>query len=102
MGPSDCSLCSARDGTSRVSPTTALYCAPGIEKTRPLSKSLSALSTRKSTSSHMKLSPRVTSMRSWNSVLVNPGHNDMTVTPCPRYSLAAHSLKLLTQALAAA
>ena len=44
----------------------------------------------------------MTSIRSWNSVLVNPGHSAITVTPCARYSFAAHSLKLLTHALAAA
>ncbi len=35
--------------------------------------------------------PRLTSIRWWNSVLVNPGHSAITVTPWPRYSLAAHS-----------
>ena len=45
--------------------------------------------------------PRLTSIRSWNSVLVKPGHSAITVTPAGRYSLAAHSLKLFTHAFAA-
>ena len=45
--------------------------------------------------------PRLTPIRSWNSVLVNPGHSAVTVTPRSRYSLAAHSLKLFTHAFAA-
>ena len=61
------------------------------------------MATSLSASSHMNAGaePRPTSIRSWNSVLVNPGQSDITVTPRGRYSLAAHSLKLLTHALAA-
>jgi hypothetical protein len=86
---------------TRVSVRIALYCAPGTEKTRPLSKSASAVFTRNSGSSHMKLSPRLTSIRWWNSVLVKPGHSAITVTPFGLYSLCAHSLKLFTHALVA-
>lgn len=78
-----------------------MYCAPGTENTRPLAWSARAFSTRNPTSSHMKLSPRVTCIRSWNSVMVKPGHSAVTTTPAGRYSWAAHSLKLLTHALAA-
>ena len=42
-----------------------------------------------------------TSMREWNSVRVKPGHSAVMVTPRSRYSSAAHSLKLFTQAFAA-
>ena len=45
--------------------------------------------------------PRPTFIREWNSVLVKPGHRQVTVTPCGAYSWAAHSEKLLTHALAA-
>ena len=81
----------------------ALYCAEGIENVLPFAWSLRAVATSSSASSHMKsgAEPRLTPIRSWNSVLVNPGHSEVTVTPRSRYSLAAHSLKLLTHAFAA-
>jgi hypothetical protein len=46
----------------------------------------------------MKPSPRLTCIRWWNSVLVKPGHRDITFTPRDLYSRCAHSLKLLTHA----
>lgn len=88
-------------GTALLRATTALYWAPGTENTRPFAWSSSAFSTRKSASSHMNPSPRLTCIRSWNSVLVKPGTSAVTVTPASRYSCAAHSLKRLTHALAA-
>src|SRR4051794_27032290 len=103
LPPTDCNRCRRLLGASREAVAIALYGGDGIEKPLPLSKWARGVATSLSASSHRKLGaePRETSIRSWNSVLVNPGHSAITLTPRGLYSLAAHSEKLLTQALAA-